>query len=229
MKLNMARLKINKPQLSEWMQEREIPDRDYALHVLLSATFGQRALLNFRLMAPSKPGPSILYAYTEFDQDQLRATAEAVAEPLLLSIMDQDSIMTKPMPKSWKEGQLLGFNIRTRPLKRTRHDDKVSEVPVYPKGSNQTQRYDAHTNWFAKNLKRSNAAATDMVMITAQAPCPAVRARQAAVILGSEVIFQGNLIVTDPESFNNFLATGIGRHKAYGYGMVLLEPPHTNA
>ena len=39
----------------------------------------------------------------------------------------------------------------------------------------------------------------------------------------------GELEVTDPEAFNRLLATGIGRDKAYGYGMLLLRPPRPAA
>ena len=42
---------------------------------------------------------------------------------------------------------------------------------------------------------------------------------------GPDVTLQGNLIVSDPVRFHQILANGLGRHKAYGYGMLLLRPP----
>ena len=36
---------------------------------------------------------------------------------------------------------------------------------------------------------------------------------------------RGTLTITDPVEFGSLLANGIGRHKAYGYGMLLLRPP----
>jgi CRISPR system Cascade subunit CasE len=38
-------------------------------------------------------------------------------------------------------------------------------------------------------------------------------------------LIRGELVVGDPDSFNAMLAGGIGRHVAFGYGMVLLSPP----
>jgi CRISPR system Cascade subunit CasE len=35
----------------------------------------------------------------------------------------------------------------------------------------------------------------------------------------------GTLTVTDPTTFATCLARGVGRHVAYGYGMLMLRPP----
>jgi CRISPR system Cascade subunit CasE len=41
---------------------------------------------------------------------------------------------------------------------------------------------------------------------------------------GPDAILQGDLILNDPERFQMMLAQGVGRHKAYGFGMLLLRP-----
>lgn len=41
---------------------------------------------------------------------------------------------------------------------------------------------------------------------------------------GPEAILQGELTIENPDAFAARLASGIGRHKAYGYGMLLLRP-----
>jgi CRISPR system Cascade subunit CasE len=40
---------------------------------------------------------------------------------------------------------------------------------------------------------------------------------------GPDAIFHGELIVADPAVFESLLAHGVGRHKAYGYGMLMLR------
>ena len=35
---------------------------------------------------------------------------------------------------------------------------------------------------------------------------------------------RGILTITDAAAFSNLLARGVGRHRAYGYGMLLLRP-----
>jgi CRISPR system Cascade subunit CasE len=45
---------------------------------------------------------------------------------------------------------------------------------------------------------------------------------------GPDAILQGDLIVDDSSGFQKSLAQGVGRHKAYGYGMLLLRPPRSH-
>jgi CRISPR system Cascade subunit CasE len=42
--------------------------------------------------------------------------------------------------------------------------------------------------------------------------------------LGPEATFTGVLAVHDPQVFGPFLAHGVGRHRAFGFGMLLLRP-----
>ncbi|MEO1610230.1 MAG: type I-E CRISPR-associated protein Cas6/Cse3/CasE, partial [Pseudomonadota bacterium] len=44
-------------------------------------------------------------------------------------------------------------------------------------------------------------------------------------IEGPDATFHGELTVKDPEKFQTLLARGVGRHCAFGYGMLLLRPP----
>ena len=44
-------------------------------------------------------------------------------------------------------------------------------------------------------------------------------------MLGPDATLNGTLRINDPNEFRTKLRTGIGRHKAYGYGMLLLRPP----
>jgi CRISPR system Cascade subunit CasE len=42
--------------------------------------------------------------------------------------------------------------------------------------------------------------------------------------LGPDATFTGVLQVRDPDAFAGLLARGIGRHRAFGFGMLLLRP-----
>ena len=42
---------------------------------------------------------------------------------------------------------------------------------------------------------------------------------------GPDALMAGTLTVTDPAAFAQLLARGVGRHAAFGYGMLLLSPP----
>jgi CRISPR system Cascade subunit CasE len=41
---------------------------------------------------------------------------------------------------------------------------------------------------------------------------------------GPDAILHGELTITDPSAFARLLANGVGRHKAYGFGMLMLRP-----
>jgi CRISPR system Cascade subunit CasE len=45
------------------------------------------------------------------------------------------------------------------------------------------------------------------------------------VVERPEALFAADAVIIDPERFQLLLARGIGRHRAFGYGMVLLAPP----
>jgi CRISPR system Cascade subunit CasE len=38
-------------------------------------------------------------------------------------------------------------------------------------------------------------------------------------------VLEGHLMVRDPVAFRALLARGVGRHRAFGFGMLLLRPP----
>ena len=42
---------------------------------------------------------------------------------------------------------------------------------------------------------------------------------------GPDATFHGELTIVDGEAFARLLSSGVGRHTAYGYGMMLLRPP----
>ena len=42
---------------------------------------------------------------------------------------------------------------------------------------------------------------------------------------GPDATIHGTLNVSEPAQFMQLLLRGIGRHRAYGYGMLLLRPP----
>jgi CRISPR system Cascade subunit CasE len=48
-------------------------------------------------------------------------------------------------------------------------------------------------------------------------------ARQSRIVSGPDVVLTGQLRVTDPQSFAQILSRGVGRHRAFGFGLLLLR------
>ena len=50
------------------------------------------------------------------------------------------------------------------------------------------------------------------------------RRRGEPSFIGPVTLMEGRLKITDPVLFGDLLKRGIGRHRAYGYGMIVLAP-----
>lgn len=51
--------------------------------------------------------------------------------------------------------------------------------------------------------------------------------RPKTPVQGPDAVFTGVLQVQDPTAFAALVARGIGRHRAFGFGMLLLKPAAT--
>ncbi len=247
----LVRVPVRLDQLARWVGERGWVrrgnaharlDRGRALHHLLTEVFGRQVLSPFRLMVPPRSSAGNLYAYSRKDGTELREAAANFAWPEHLSVLDAARITTKPMPNQWREGQRLGFDVQARPVRRvsrpieTRNGSVVGEKP----GAGSTEldafwlavlrnpdakigRQDIYLDWLDEQLRK--AAELDRVtsrLARFQRVCVA---RGNQMIEGPEAVFHGVLTVNDPTAFASLLRCGVGRHRAYGYGMLLLRPP----
>ena len=232
-------------------------DPGYALHHLLVQSFGcDLAPKPFRVMIPrperGRQRRGALYGYARCEAAALRAAAATYACPLQSNVLPAARIESKPMPVAWQAGQRLGFEVLVRPVARpkdrrlnTRGGIRRSgaetdvwqwEAEQHPRGEMQRSRQAVYTDWLAAQLERRGGAALEPG--TEQEPGTrlqsfqrvwAVRKRRAHATEGPHAVLQGTLTVTDPDAFTCLVAHGIGRHRAYGYGMILLRPPRRPA
>lgn len=261
MTLWMARLPLDVNALARYSAERgwmhpRGHDEGRALHHLLVETFGRAeaaghekgAFQPFRLLVAPK-GRASLYGYSTLPPDALRDTARAIAPPEALALLPLDRMELKPMPDDWREGQLLGFDLRTVPVVRLHadipatvdrrgksHDRRRAgaEIDAFlahvlrsaPGGDPATQearREDLYLDWLAARLAPSAEMIRDR---TRMARFQRIRIARNSLSEVPEAVFHGSLRITDPAGFARLLARGVGRHCAYGFGMLLLRAPH---
>lgn len=160
---------------------------------------------------------------------------------------------SKPMP-GFGAGQRLGFRVRTCPAVRVgrhhpmfRHgaevDPYLAQVkrdPTAP-GWDQARRLAVYQEWLAARLAPAASLETAQLAAMRDArlwrrgtprPDDAMhgrprldRAKNGRAPIGRrEAVFEGTLTVQDPDAFAALLARGIGRHRAFGFGMLLLRP-----
>jgi len=100
------------------------------------------------------------------------------------------------------------------------------EAIMYPNGEMDRSREEVYRGWLQKRFKQKGCATLDIdsVKLVSFRRTRAVRKLRRRYGEGPDALMRGDLEITDGEKFGELLAGGIGRHKAYGYGMLLLRP-----
>lgn len=205
-------------------------DLGYAFHAALKAVFGDCAPQPFSY----RPGHGLL-AYSA--QPEALLLAATLASPELAEMLGLDATPASPglsiraFPKSWQIGQRLSFELRVRPV--VRQGDK--EIDAFLSAAQRLpnavlSREVVYADW----LNRQFAAVAQLteVAITAFSLSTVMRrsapqsqsGRPLQPSQGPDVSFHGVLQVTDSAAFSALLARGVGRHRAFGFGMLLLKP-----
>jgi CRISPR system Cascade subunit CasE len=88
-------------------------------------------------------------------------------------------------------------------------------------------REEAYLDWFAKRLAGSavpeNAGLRRFQRTRTHRSSHGEPGRKS--VEGPDAVLAGTLTVADPAAFATLLARGVGRHAAFGFGMLLLSPP----
>lgn len=227
-------------------------DLGYALHAALAAAFGDVLPKPFRLREPRcgsrGDGARLpaLYGYCAADELALKERAD-LAEPDVYAALGLDTLAVKPMPTRWTEGRQLDFEVRIRPVvrcdragdrARARERDAFLAVlpPATAAGStNGFSREEVYRQWLARELDRDGAAVplagtlrmTGFHRTRVQRrgrPAEDGRRTLGSSPEGPDAIFIGTLEVHDGGAFAALVQRGIGRHRAFGFGMLLLRP-----
>ena len=234
----MVRGKISSGDLRRWMGERRLPDPDHAMHCLLTECFGELAPRPFRAILPRDGSDGVLYGYGRSDADTLREAVAICADPLQSRVLPGEKLDSKPMPTLWQVGRQVGFELRLRPVVRRSRNSSVRpgkecdaylwEALKHPKGGMRRSREQVYTEWLSKQLDRRGGARLEQEhtrLVSFQRTRAFRRARPAfGRTEGPDAVIRGVLTITDAETFTDLLVRGVGRHKAYGYGMLLLRP-----
>ena len=235
-RLHLISLPLELRPFRQWAGARQFgTDEGRALHHLLGETFGKGALQPFRLMVAPGARCGTLYAYTLSDQDSLQQTALETGLPDALDVCDPGRLSIKTMPERWSEGRRLAFDLRTRPVRRLLKPAgkfaKGAEVDAFllevlrrfpdgPPVQGGIERETVYRDWLAERL--TGAARLEQVRSARLERSIVQRGNKS--LEGPDVTFHGELVITDATAFAKTLAAGVGRHTAYGYGMLLLRP-----
>lgn len=249
--LHLLHTRPDPRRLAVWAARRGLlqsgGDPGYALHGLLHAAFGTQAPQPFRYLDAEQG----LLAYTRMDLETLRrqialADPEVVAALGLAATAEHDGCSLRPFPTRWPLGHVLGFELRLRPVireGRTGQERDAFLAAIEQAGADvAVDRAEVYRRWLQSRLQDRTEATAGWqgaaellearmtryrllgVLRRTQADGAPGGGRQPRVTMGPDVVMQGRLRVSDPPAFAQLLARGVGRHRAFGFGMLLLRP-----
>jgi len=236
----MLKLEPEMARVARWARDRSLlaprgdDDFGYALHALLAAGFGPLAPKPF-VLQQDKARPAVLLAYSPHDAAALRTHLATFAEPDASEALRPERMAAKAMPERFAAGMRLGFTLRARPVVRSDRDGnrrRVREVDAFlaaiadlPTDAG-ADRGAIYRDWLARHLAAGGAVAERLTVEAFRLSETRRRGRTRAlgVLHGPDASFSGVLRIAAPEAFAALLARGVGRHRAFGYGMLLLRP-----
>ncbi|HBK61215.1 MAG TPA: type I-E CRISPR-associated protein Cas6/Cse3/CasE [Firmicutes bacterium] len=207
----------------------------YGLHAWLGAAFGDLAPKPWRLLMDDHRPPRIL-GYAPHDAGTLHQRISEFAEPSVLQVCPKPQLMIvdRAMP-AWQKGRRLGFQLLVCPVGRKSRDGTEKDLFLVHADS---QRDDAglcreavYCDW-ARQRFNDYSVTIDSMRLAGFRLVKQTRQTQSSngkrvfrPIIRPQALLEGNLTIQDPDEFTRLLRHGVGRHRAFGYGMILLRPP----
>jgi CRISPR system Cascade subunit CasE len=243
----MVRLALEQRRLMQLARRNRLPphqlDAGYLVHCALTELFGDLAPKPFAVLGEQQPGAGTgrhlpVLAYSRADRIQLEEQAQLHASPEVYEACDWTTLATKPMPSSWTAGRRLSFELRACPVKR-----KASAGATHKEGAEvdvfldrcwavgaqvQVDRAEVYLQWLRERLAASGASMLQGKLVRFQRQRLLRRdhqeQRKSHPVERPDAVFEGFLEVTDPTRFPDLLARGVGRHRTFGFGMLLIKP-----
>lgn len=227
-------------QLAAWAARHRLLDSQgdlgYALHALLRAAFGEQAPQPFRYLDAEQG----LLAYTrlsavELAQQAALADADVAAALGLGQTLHHAGLSTRPFPTQWAAGHALGFEVRVRPIIRegkTGRERDAFLAAIEKSVDTELDRGEVYVQWLRELFTRQGGAELVDARVARYQQLGVTRktqkgaadnARHSRLVSGPDAVLVGQLRVTDPQAFTQLLASGVGRHRAFGFGLLLLR------
>ncbi|RLJ22745.1 type I-E CRISPR-associated protein Cas6/Cse3/CasE [bacterium endosymbiont of Escarpia laminata] len=225
--LTMLELRLNPQGLIRFAQENSVnrnrdEDLGYATHAWLKALFQERSPKPYRLIH----GASLkLLGYSSDSGPALLEQAQAFASPLALGVTRIEDLQ-HAMPNEWRPGRRLGFEVVVCPTSRKEGHEKDlyrHRMERLTEGERAPSRETVYREWLKKQM--GDAARLETAHLEKFRFVSHYRREMGQKKLERpQAMLKGVLTVADSDTFNRLLARGIGRHRAFGYGMLLLKP-----
>jgi CRISPR system Cascade subunit CasE len=244
--LHLVKVPLRADKLVAMARRRQINVRNmddgYFAHCLLTELWQENAPAPFVLRGNGRTLDA--WGYSPTNAARLMEHARAFGDPSILEALDGDAIASRAMPR-FDRGRRVGFLTRVCPVTRlirpTNGHRAGAEIDVFlakcfSLGSDvAVSREATYREWFANRLADStvSGAMPARVTVAGIARAHVVRRtqgneRKARTLQRPDVHLEGDLIIEDGDTFLRFLARGVGRHRAFGFGALMVVPPGTS-
>ncbi len=205
-------------------------DYGYILHAWLHHALGPLAPRPWRLDLKQTSRPRVL-GYTLHDFPEVKQYLCDFASPMVHAVAG--GIAGKTV-HPFSGGRRLGFEVLCCPVVRQARTGIEKDVFLVQDEGRESQldRASIYSEWVKKQIELRAGAQVAFIQLAGFSLLEHVRKgpkvtrpRTWTKIVRPSALMQGELIVKDQNAFMQAVATGIGRHKAFGYGMLLLRPP----
>ena len=238
--LHMIRLDLSTPRLFALMRAQRLPlqqvDLGYAIHCQMAALFGELIPKPFAIEAADRLVKVLGYCSAPIEE--LESRARAIGDPLAYSLVDWTTAASKPMPSTWSKGQRLHFAVEVCPTVRKSKAGEYhragAEVDAFlarcwavGDPSLPIDRAETYAAWLRQRIDTMEGATileVQMTMFKRQRMTRLTQGGQRRAVVSDrpQTRLEGVLEVTDAQAFTRLLRRGVGRHRAFGLGMMLL-------
>jgi len=226
--LTMLELRLAPRGLIRFAQENRVnrnrdEDLGYATHAWLKAIFQELAPKPYRLIQ----GNTLkLLGYSSDSGQTLLEQARTFASPLALGVTRIEDLQhAKSMPNEWRPGRRLGFEVMVCPTSRKAGHEKDfyhHRMERLTEGEQAPSRESAYQEWLEKQM--DNVVRLEEVRLENFHFVSQYRRGIKIKLDRPQALLKGVMTVVEGDAFSRLLARGIGRHRAFGYGMLLLKP-----
>lgn len=227
--LHLVRVPMRLPPLLYFGAEQGIDDPDmglgYLLHAWLTALFGEHAPQPFRYLERRNE----VLGYARSDGAGLLERAQAFGHPLAWSALDAGGLASKPMPAAWHAGLRLRLDVLVCPVVRHGQDEKDAYLHALSRSHDEPPtRAAVYRQWLIERCGEAlNIEQLELRGMQARTQLLR-RARNGQnrlkTIERPQALFSADVTVADSDRFAELLARGVGRHRSFGFGMMLLAP-----
>ena len=227
MSLYLLQADIDMRNLATWSNAQGHPDGDRAAHALIYRTFGKDDVPRAFIVnedAGYRKQKATLLAYTGYDADQLQEIARRNQDLSTAGVMSPLTFRTNELPERWREGTAVAIEVRLVPTYRSQ--SSKTEYDVHRRHDAADTPQETYCRWATELLTRKAGVepAEHTVHVTKYRRREVQRQWGQRTMTMPDVTVRASCILRDTETWEKALRLGVGRHKSFGYGMLLVRP-----